>query len=118
MVERKFAGGKRGAAILAGVAVAQKNVFARQGARLVRDAAIFEQANDGRYAHGDAGGVKEVSVFFFGHGNSLEHQHNRAACGADIDRLVGGVQHQDGLMQGMAVIFLVHTGGEDRRRKV
>src|ERR1700674_3568801 len=41
VVQRKFAGWKRGAAILAGVAVAQQNVFPRQRPRLVRDAAIL-----------------------------------------------------------------------------
>ena len=46
VVEREFAGGQRGAAILAGVAVAQQNVLARQCARLVRNAAVFEQADD------------------------------------------------------------------------
>jgi len=84
----------------------------------VRDAAILKQTNHGGHAHGYAGGVEEVSIFLFGHGDALEHEDDGAARGADIDWLVGGVQHQDGLVQGVAVILLMHAGGEDRRRKV
>ena len=45
VVERELAGGQRGAALLAGVAVAQQNVFSRKRARLVRDAAILQQTD-------------------------------------------------------------------------
>src|SRR5208282_6355906 len=65
-----------------------------------------------------AGGVQEVSIFFFGHGDALQHQHNRSARGTNIDRFIGGVQHQHGLMQRVAIAFLVHAGGEHGRRKV
>jgi len=118
VVERKFAGGQRGAAILAGVAVAQQNVLPRERARLVRDPAILQQTDDRGHAHGQAGGVQEVPIFFFGHGDALQHQHDGAARGTNIDRLVGGIQHQHGLMQGMAVALLMHAGGEHRCRKV
>ena len=59
-----------------------------------------------------------MSVFFFGHGDALEHENDGAARGADVDWLVRGVQYQDGLMQGMAVVIMMHAGGEHRRWKV
>ncbi len=118
MVQREFAGGESGAAILAGVAVAQQNVFSRQSARLVRNAAILQQPDDRGHAHGHAGGVQEVSVFFFGHGDALQHEHDGAARGTDVDRLVGGVQHQHGLMQRVAIAFVVHARSEHGQGKV
>src|ERR1700692_2637331 len=45
MIQREFAGGQRGAAILAGIAVAQQNVLSRQRSRLVWDAAILQESN-------------------------------------------------------------------------
>ena len=54
-------------------------------------------------SHGDASGVQEVSVFFLGHGNALEHEDERAAGGANIDGFVRSVQYEDGRKQNMAV---------------
>jgi len=118
MVQRKFAGGERGAAILAGVAIAQQNVLTRERPRLMRNAAILQQTDDRGHADGHAGSVQEMSVFLFGHGDALQHQHNRTARGANVDGLVGGVQHQHRLMQRMAVILLMHARSKHRRRKV
>jgi len=42
VVEGEFAGRQDDGAVLAGVAVAQEDVFAGEGARLVRDAAVFK----------------------------------------------------------------------------
>ena len=118
VVQRKFAGGQRSAAILAGVAVAQQNIFPRQSPRLVRDPAILQQTDDRGHAHRKARGVQEVSVLFFGHGDALQHQHDGAARRTNVDRLVGGVQHQHRLMQRVAIAFLMHAGGQHRSRKV
>ena len=52
VIQGEFAGGQHDAAVLAGVAVAQQDVFAREGAGLVRDAAVLQQADD--RGHGDA----------------------------------------------------------------
>ena len=111
VVEREFARGQHGVAVLAGIAVAQQNVFAREGAALMRDAAVLEQPDHRGQAHGHAGGVQEVSVLFFGHGHALEHEHEGAAGGADIDGLVGGVEHKHRREQGMSV------AGAVRRRR-
>jgi len=45
MVQRELTGVEDDAAVLAGIAVAQQNVLAREGSGLVRDAAVFEQAD-------------------------------------------------------------------------
>src|SRR5260370_3100861 len=36
-----------------------------------------------------------MSVFFFGHGQPLEHQHDCPTGRADVDRLIGSVQNQN-----------------------
>ena len=47
--------------------------------------------------------MQEVSVLFFGHRDALEHKNQGAPRGAHVDRLVGGVQHEHGSKQSMAV---------------
>ncbi len=84
----------------------------------MRNSAILQQTDDRGHAHGDPGGVQEVSIFFFGHGNALQHQHNRTARGTNVDRLVGGVQHQHRQMQRVAVTLLMHAGRKHRGREV
>ena len=93
MVQRKFAGGQCGAAILAGVAIAQQNVLTRERPRLMRNAAILQQTDHRGHADGHAGGVQKVSVFLFGHGDALQYQDDGAARGAHVDWLIRGVQH-------------------------
>ena len=95
MVQRKIGGRQRLAAVLASIAVAQQNVFAREGARLIRDAAILEQPNYRR--HGDAAAlrVQHQAVLFLRARNAFEHQHQSAASAANINRLIGCVQHQN-----------------------
>src|SRR5271169_1401106 len=69
VIKRQLAGRQYGGAILAGVAVAQQDVLARQSPALVRDAAILEQPDYRGHAHGDASRVQEVSILLFGHGH-------------------------------------------------
>src|SRR5215469_14982023 len=69
----------------------------------MRNAAVFEQADDRRQTNRETRRVQEVSVLFFGHGHTLEHEYDGAARGADIDRLVGGVQHQYRSVQCVAI---------------
>ena len=84
----------------------------------MRYPAILQQSDHRGHPHGHARGVQEMSIFFFGHGNALQHQHDRAARRTYIDRLIGGVQHQHGLMQSVAVPVGMHPRGEHRRRQV
>ena len=94
VIEREFAGGQHHAAVLALVAIAQQDIFAREGAGLVRDAAVFKQADHGRHGDAAALGVQREAVLFFGARDALEHQHEGAARAADVDGLVGCVEHQ------------------------
>ena len=93
VIESQLAGGIGFAAVLAGVAVAEQNVLAREGAGLVGDAAILEQAND--RGHGDDGAlrVEREAVLLLSACDSLEHQHEGAARTADVDGLIGGIEH-------------------------
>jgi len=84
----------------------------------VRNPAILQQTDHRGYAHGNAGGVQEVAVFFFRHGDPLQYQHDRSPRGAYVDGLIGGIQYQHGLMQRVAITVGVHARGEHRRRKV
>ena len=118
VIEREFARGQRGAAVLARVTVAQQDVLARESARLVRNAPILEQTDHRGHTDGNAGGVQEVSVFLFGHGDALEHEDDGAARGAHVDRLVRGVQDEDRRVQGVAVALLVEASGQERDRRV
>src|SRR6476646_12000995 len=94
VVESEVARCKQHATVLAGIAIAQKNVLARQSSRLVRNAAVLQQPYDRRHTHGKARGVQKVAVFLFRHGQSLQHQHDRPTRSTDIDGLIGRVQDQ------------------------
>jgi len=107
VVERKFPSCENLAAILAGVAIAQQDVLARESAGLVRNATIFEQPDDRRNIDGDAGSVKVMAVGLFHHGDSLEHQYDGAACRAHVDGLIGSVQYQYRRMHRRARLPLV-----------
>jgi hypothetical protein len=54
--------------------------------------------------HGEAAalGVQHEAVFFFGARDALEHQDESAARAADVDRLIGSVENQDGHLQDLA----------------
>jgi hypothetical protein len=109
VVEGELAGGEDDGAVLAGVAIAEEDVFAGEGAGLVGDAAVLEQADDGGQGHADAGGVESRALLFFGFGDAFEHEHEGAAGAADIDRLIGGVEHEHGglhgLVEGLGAVF-------------
>jgi len=118
VVEREFAGGKRDAAILAGVAVAQQNVFRERA----RDWCGMRRYSSKRMTEGTRSARRAAcrkcpfssSVI----ATPFSHEHDGAAGSADVDRLIRSVEHEDGLMQGMAVAFGVHAGGEHGRGKV
>jgi hypothetical protein len=93
MVEGQFPSGQHDSAILAGVPVAQKDVFPRERASLVRDAPVFEEPDHGRHGHPDARRVQDRAVLFFRLGDPFQHQHEGAARAADVDRFVRGIQH-------------------------
>src|SRR5712675_2515649 len=95
VVQGEIAGGKQHAAVLAGVAVTQKNVFAGESSRLVRNAAVLQQPYHRRHTHDQSRRMQEVSVLFFRHGQPLQNQDDRATSGTDIDGLVRRVQDQD-----------------------
>jgi hypothetical protein len=99
VVEREFARRHYPVAVLAGVAVAHQDVLAGERAGLVRNAAVFEQANDRGDAQVPAGGVHRVLRHLFGRGNALENKHQGAARGADIDGFVTRVQHEHGFLE-------------------
>jgi len=115
VVKRQVARGQHFTAELTGIAVTQQNVFARECARLVRNSSILEQTDYRGQTHGDACGVQEVSVFFLGHGDALEHENDGAAGGTYIDGLIRGIQHQHGRMQYVgSVAVTTHTDGYRR----
>ena len=72
--------------------VAQQDVLARERAVLERDVDVLGQTDDGGRVDGDPGGVEHVAVVLLHPRDALENHHHRAPLGADVDRLVGGVQ--------------------------
>ena len=84
----------------------------------MRNAAVLQQTDHGGHAHGDAGGVQEVSIFFFGHGDALQHEYDGAARGADVDGLIRGVQHEHRLVKGVAIAVRMHARGKHGERKM
>ena len=118
VVEREFPGREHFATVLAGITVTHQDVFARESARLVRNAAIFEQTDDGWHSQGDASSVEEVSIFFFRHGHAFEHEDNGAARGTHVNRLVRGVQNENRRMERVTIAVLVDTSGQERDRRV
>jgi len=111
MVERQFGGGELVAAELAGIAVAQEDVFAGKGASLLGDMAVAEQADHRRRQHGMRGGMNFRGVDLLGLSHALEHQDQRAANAGDVDGLVGCVQDEHGqLHHGMMAILGLRGG--------
>ena len=94
VVERQLARHEDFAAVLAGIAVAKQDIFSRKGPALVRNSAVFKQADYRGDSQCQAGGMQIMAVLLFGHRDTFEHEHNSAAGCANIDRLVGGVQNQ------------------------
>src|SRR6266850_2264333 len=102
VVERELAGRHHLAAVLAGVAIAQQDVLARESAGLMRDPAVFEQTDHRGHADGEARGMQEVAVLFLGASHSLEHQHDSAARGTHVDGLIRRIEHQHRRQHGRA----------------
>ncbi len=100
MVQRQLRRRQRPQTILARVAVAHQNVLAREGARLVRDAAVFEQPDHRRQAHAAPRRMHRVRGFLLRRRrHALQHQHQRAPRRADVDRLIARVQDQHRFLQ-------------------
>src|SRR5438477_2956672 len=112
VVECEFSGSQDQRAVLAGIAVAEQNVFARERARLMRDTAVLEQADHGRHTHCNPGGVQEVAILFLRHGDAFQHKHNRAPGGAHVDGLIGGVEYQYRGMQSLRI--RIGSGGHSK----
>jgi len=93
MVEGQVARGQHFGAILAGIAVPQQNVLARQSPRLVGDAPIFEQPDYRGQTNRKTRGMQKVAILFLGDRRTFENQDNGTSGGADIDGLVGGIEH-------------------------
>ena len=81
----------------------------------MRNTAVLEQANNRRHAQGNARGMQEVSVLFFGHGNALEHEHNRASRRADIDGFVGRIQDEHRRVQRVRIAVLMEAEDSSHR---
>ena len=103
VVESQLSRSQNVAAVLAGIAVAQQYVFSRQRPRLVRDAPVFQEANDGGNPECESRRMKVMAILLLGHGDSFQNQHNGTTRCADVNGLVGSVQNQDWSVQGMAV---------------
>src|SRR5579884_2690804 len=84
-------------AVLAGIAVAHEDVLARKGTGLVRNAPVFEQAYDRRHAQMLPCRMNVRFALLLGGGDALQHQHQRAAGRAHVDRLITGIQNEDRL---------------------
>src|SRR5579864_8087291 len=91
VVERQFTSRQQLAAVLAGIAVTQKNVLARKRSCLVRNTTILEQPNYRRNSQRQARRMQEMPILLFRHGDALQHQHNGAAGRANVDRFIRGV---------------------------
>ena len=95
-------GGNEYAAILAVIAIAEQDVFAREGTGLVRDATVLKQPNHGRHRYDAALCVQSESVFLFSAGNTLKHQHERSPRSTNINGLVRRVEHEYRQLQHVA----------------
>jgi hypothetical protein len=62
--------------------------------------------------------MQEVPILFFRHGHALEHKDQGTTRGANIDGLVGSVQHEDGRKQSMAVPGPVRGRWQEQARSV
>jgi hypothetical protein len=108
VIERKFPGRQNFRAVLAGIAVAQKNILSGQRASLVRNAAVLEQPNHGRDAKCQARGVQIVAILFLRHSNALQHEDDGSSSSANVDGLIGSIQDENRRMQGMSVAVMSH----------
>src|SRR5215213_841485 len=92
VVERKLRGRELPPAVLARRVVAQQYVLARERAALVRDVYVLDEAYHRGGVHRYARGVEHVAVVLLHARDALEYHHDGAPLGADVHRLVRGVQ--------------------------
>ncbi|MBV8051805.1 MAG: hypothetical protein JOZ80_11490 [Acidobacteriaceae bacterium] len=52
--------------------------------------------------------MKKMTILFFGHGNTLQNQYDGTTRSTDIDRFIGGVQHEHRRVQHMAINIQAH----------
>src|SRR5262245_21483030 len=84
----------------------------------MRNTAVLEQPDNRGDTEGETSRLQEMSVLLFGHGHYLEHKNNRAASRADIDRLIGSVQHEHRGVQCLAVARLMSYVHRLQRQRV
>src|ERR1700753_3362412 len=101
MIEGEFSRRQNNPAVLAAITVTEQDVLARKGARLMGDAPILEQANDRRHRNAQQGSMQDGALLLFRLGHTLQNQDQRPASPTNIDRLVGGVQHQHRFLHGV-----------------
>jgi hypothetical protein len=94
VIQRQFRRRKNSPAKLAGIVIAQQNIFSRQSASLLRNVPVRQQPNYRRHFQGRRAGAHFRSVQLLGLRHSLQQQHHRAAHRRHIDRLERCVQHQ------------------------
>src|SRR5262249_17987420 len=94
VIERQFRRVEDLAAILAGVMVAEQDVFARKALALEWNVDVFGQTDDRR--RGYLGGRRWNFVLgaFFGAGDAFQNQDDRPPHRANVDRLIGRVQDE------------------------
>jgi len=96
MVERELRSRQRVTAKLAGIAIAQQNVFSRKRAALLRDMAVGQKPNHRRHLNRLLRSVDFGVICFFRLSYAFEHQDQSASHGRDIDGFESCVQHQYG----------------------
>src|SRR5437763_11926625 len=71
MVQSQIARGQKFTAVLAGVPITQQNILSRERPRLMRNAAIFQQANHRWHTQRQPWRMQKVTVLSLGHGDTL-----------------------------------------------
>ena len=96
VIERQLGRRQHFAAILAGVVIAQENIFARQALALKGDVNVFDEANDRRRRHRKARRMQPVvQRAFFGVRHAFQNEDDGATHGANVDRLKRCVEYQN-----------------------
>src|SRR6478609_10357517 len=68
----------------------------------MRDAPVFKEANHRRHGNSAALSMESETVLLFSARNAFEHEYKRPARAADVDGLVGCIEHQHGHLQHVA----------------
>jgi hypothetical protein len=111
VIEREFAGREDDSAILASVAIAQEDVLTREGTGLVRNAAVLQQADDGRHCDAAALRMQHEAVLLLSARDALKHQHECAPRATDVNGLVRRIEHQHWHLQDLCRLRAVLPGG-------